>query len=291
MNKFTEILILFFISLGVVFFIPRGSHDVEAQSTSNAPNIEVLINMDEPNALPLLNTMLRQNATGTSTLQGYFGKNGTLSPASGGTGTNITTFPNGSLLVYNATNVGIGTFGQGTSGQFLTSQGAGVNPQWSSGSYSLVSVTPVSATTTSGNIPISGSGFYKVVVIGADVSASANVLGILLNADNGLNYNSGYTGRGSSTTLGASSSGGSSIIPSTSVVASNPFTIDFSLSPAQGSANNEIVYGNMAADFTTAGYGVSNFGGEYLGSGAITEFSVISSKNYTGTVYLYQINL
>lgn len=71
------------------------------------------------------------NANAINSIGGYFNSSGYLTEANGGTGTNLSAVPNGSILVQNTANVGIGTFGQGTSGQFVTSQGAGVNPTWS----------------------------------------------------------------------------------------------------------------------------------------------------------------
>ena len=168
MNKKLDIFILFILGLGVVFFIPRGSHDVDAQSTSPNPTQEVLVNMDEPNALPMLNNMLRQQSNATATLNGYFNSSGLLNPNSGGTGANITSFPNGSVLIYNSGNVGIGTFSQGASGQFLESQGVGVIPIW--GVPSHVQIFTISGTFTA------PAGVYSVWVTlqGAGGSGGAN---------------------------------------------------------------------------------------------------------------------
>lgn len=78
----------------------------------------------------ILNNNLRLSQNAINAIGGYFNSNGYLSAANGGTGTNISTFPNGSLLIYNSSNVGIGTFGQGSAGATLVSGGAGAVPVW-----------------------------------------------------------------------------------------------------------------------------------------------------------------
>lgn len=119
-----------FLLVFVIAIFPRHGNVVSAQSAGSNPSVDVLTNMEDPNTVPLVNNMLRQNANATATLQGYFNSNGYLSATSGGTGANITTFPNGSLLTYDSSNVGIGTTNQGTSGQVLTSNGVSVKPSF-----------------------------------------------------------------------------------------------------------------------------------------------------------------
>lgn len=92
---------------------------------------DTLPNTNSSDSTAVLNNNLRMAQNAINSIGGYFNSNGYLGPANGGTGTNISAFPNGSLLVYNSSNVGIGTFNEGTSGQILTSQGAGVNPIFS----------------------------------------------------------------------------------------------------------------------------------------------------------------
>ncbi len=96
---------------------------------------DVLPNSNTPDSTALLNNQLRQNANAINSIGGYFNSNGYLTEANGGTGANLSAIPNGSILIQNTSNVGIGTFGQGTSGQFLQSQGAGNNPTWASGTF------------------------------------------------------------------------------------------------------------------------------------------------------------
>lgn len=91
---------------------------------------DVLPNLDTAESTAIVNNQLRLNQNAINAIGGYFNSNGYLQPSSGGTGTNISTFPNGALLVYNSSNVGIGTFGQAASGLFVQSQGIGSNPTW-----------------------------------------------------------------------------------------------------------------------------------------------------------------
>lgn len=182
--------------------------------------------------------------------------------------------------------------GTATSAYYLGITGTAI-PTWQlvNPIYSLVSTTTVTATTSSGAITIVGSNYYKVIVIGKDVSGSTNGMRFIFNADSGSNYNYGYSGRGSSNVIGASSAGDSIIGTSAGVVGNGGFTIEANLSPYNVSVNDEAINGTIYGDLVTAGYGFSNFGGVYLGSSSIISFTVNGGGNWTGTVYLYQIVL
>lgn len=91
---------------------------------------DVLPDTNSTDSTAVLNNQLRLNQNAINSIGGYFNANGYLLPQNGGTGTNISTFPNGSLLIYDSNNVGIGTFSQGTSGEFLQSQGINLPPTW-----------------------------------------------------------------------------------------------------------------------------------------------------------------
>lgn len=182
----------------------------------------------------------------------------------------------------------------GTNLQFLQTQGTNANPQWATPkSYlSLISTTAVSATTSSGNITIVSSNYYKVILIALNATASANTINIQFNADGGSNYSSGYSGRGSSAAIGAGSAASGSIVPFTSVLGSQTFMMEFTLSPDQGNANAELINGFASGGMTTGGNGsCSNFGGIYTGSSSIVSFVVSGTQNWTGTIYTYQIAL
>lgn len=178
----------------------------------------------------------------------------------------------------------------GTSGQALLTGGTAANPSWGTGgALQLISVTPVSAATTSGNIAITVSNNYLVIVNLKDVSVGANAIGILINGDGGSNYFSGYSGRGALAAIGASSNGGTSFITGTTVVASKGASLNFNLTSNLVDTNSEFISGNLFGQLTTAGDGgVSTFGGKYTGAAPPTSFAVIGSGNYTGTVYLYK---
>lgn len=109
-----------------------------------------LPNTNSADSTEVLNNVLRQNQNAINSIGGYFNASGYLSPANGGTGTNITTFPNGSLLIYDAGNVGIGTFGQGTAGQTIISNGTGTSPSWGSANNTQIFTTSGTWTAPSG---------------------------------------------------------------------------------------------------------------------------------------------
>lgn len=142
MNNILLILFLLFNSYNHAFAQVIVTHDE-------------LPNTDTTDSKTSLNNQLRQSQNAINTIGAYFNSNGYLSQSSGGTGVNLSSVPNGSILVEDTGNVGIGTFGQGTSGQFLESQGAGVNPIWG---------TPTDINTSnvvfewSGNLDVAGSG-------------------------------------------------------------------------------------------------------------------------------------
>lgn len=108
-----------------------GCHELPAMAQQVVTQ-DTLPNTGTPDSTAILNNNLRMQQNAINAIGGYFNSNGNLLPANGGTGTNISTFPNGSLLVYDASNVGIGTINPGTSGQILASQGAGLPPTFSS---------------------------------------------------------------------------------------------------------------------------------------------------------------
>lgn len=116
--------ILFYL---IYFFLVAGAVWAQVNVTQ-----DILPNTNTPDSTAILNNQLRQQQNAINTVGAYFNSNGYLSPANGGTGTNISAFPNGSLLIFDAGNVGIGTINPGISGQYLQSQGAGVYPIFSS---------------------------------------------------------------------------------------------------------------------------------------------------------------
>lgn len=92
-----------------------------------------LPNTNSTDSTSVLNNNLRLQQQAINSIGGYFNSNGYLRPANGGTGTNISSFPNGSVLIYDSGNVGIGTIAQGSSGQVLTSNGPGAFPSFTAG--------------------------------------------------------------------------------------------------------------------------------------------------------------
>lgn len=109
----------------------QGAWAQQVQTT-----LDVLPNTNSADSTAVLNNQLRQNQNAINAIGGYFNNNNYLTPANGGTGTNLTTVTNGSILVWDAGNVGIGTFNPGISGQYLQSQGIGVFPKYVNITYS-----------------------------------------------------------------------------------------------------------------------------------------------------------
>lgn len=175
----------------------------------------------------------------------------------------------------------------GNSGKVLTTNGSASS--WGSNGMELISTTAVSSTTTSASISFTSTERYMVVVTGKDVSAGANVIGIRVNSDTGNNYFSGYSGRGATAATGASNSGTSFISTADGVQASQAFYVKFSLAPDTATSTFELVDGTISGNLTTAGLGVSTFGGSWRGAATPTSFTVIGTANYTGTIYLYKL--
>lgn len=95
-------------------------------------SIDTVPDFSSKDSVAVANNNMRLNQNAINAIGGYFNSNGYLTESNGGTGANLSALPNGSILVQNTANVGIGTFGQGTTGQFVQSQGPGVNPTWAS---------------------------------------------------------------------------------------------------------------------------------------------------------------
>lgn len=181
----------------------------------------------------------------------------------------------------------------GTSGQALITGGASANPAWGTGgSLTLISKTTVTAAATTGNIAITQSNSYLVIVVADDVSGGTNTIGIRANGDTGSNYYSGYSGRGASAAIGASSSGATSIVPGTGVVANLGFFMQFNINSSALNTSSANFYGNLCSQLITGGIGtVSTFGGFWSGGALFTSFLVLGSGNWTGNVYLYKYAL
>lgn len=123
MNKMLKIiknttLAILFIATWATLYLFFYSVDASAQQ---APDVVVNAESSQGNTIENqdFNNLYQQQSISSNivtVLQNYF--NG------------ITSVPNGSLLAWNATNVGIGTFGQGSTNQELISQGANVAPIW-----------------------------------------------------------------------------------------------------------------------------------------------------------------
>lgn len=105
-----------------------------AQTTEKLNPADPNYNIELNDLLQNFGASINTNNNNVNTLQGYFTSN-LLALANGGTNSNLSGIAAGNLLVTSGGNVGIGTFGQGTSGNFLVSGGLGANPTWTPANF------------------------------------------------------------------------------------------------------------------------------------------------------------
>lgn len=185
----------------------------------------------------------------------------------------------------------------GTSGQVLTTQGAAANPQWASpGSLILISTTSISGATNSGDIVITNTKLYYVV-IRITTFGTPDIVGIRFNNDTGSHYT--HVSRGFDTGASASnnnSTGTTSISTSaTATLGGNDNDYGFYIYPQSGNGTLGITVAgkSIAANNATGNLCFWDFLGGWNNSAAATSFRIITvgSNNMTGTVYLYNISL
>lgn len=206
------------------------------------------------------------------------GVTGTLAIANGGTGQVTAQAAIDALLPSQV----------GNSGKRLTTNGSASS--WVSGGSQLISATTVTAAATSGNIAITNTKYYKVVI--HIVPATDDVVAVRFNADTGANYKYAFDGRTTGGAITGGSAAGTSIILSSSTKASSVGDdIEIAIYPQVGTGNinlnGKITYIDTAGSLLT----YTDFGGTWNNAAAATSFSVITTGggNYTGSILLYEM--
>ena len=155
--------------------------------------------------------------------------------------------------------------------------GAGVIPAANlpNFAYSLISTTTVSSASASSNIAITAGNFYfiafQIQAIGGSLDAA-----IRFNADSGSNY---LQGAGALT----------SITMKTGTITNKGLTGNLSAYPAlTNTSNTMIVTGSCTQDSTGSG---ATFFGSYQGGATITSISFIGNVTFSGTIYLYKLDI
>lgn len=261
---------------------------------------DTLPNTGSTDSTAVLNNNLRLNQNAINAIGGYFNSNGFLLETSGGTGTNLSIVPNGSILVQNASNVGIGTINPGTSGQILTSNGAGgVNPSFQNvppNTFRFISKTSPSAATNSGDIAITRTNYYLVTMSISTLSA-ADSISVIFNNVSTASY--GYVYKGTDTNNVAISgnaalSGAAAtyiqLCPSMKTSSGTSVNSYFYLFPQNGTSKYMLSGSTAGQVNATSEWGsMSTFGVADIG--AVTSFRVITtgSNNMTGDINVYQI--
>ncbi len=167
--------------------------------------------------------------------------------------------------------------------------------QTAGGSYSLISNTPVTASANSGNISITGSGYYKVIFYLGDLSAQDN-LRIIFNADSGTGYNYAFDGRTTSGAVTGGAAGANGGITITSGNINNDSDTyasgEFLITPDTASSKRKTAMGKIAYT-NAAGLSVYlDFMGFYVTGGGTTSFQIytVGGATMTGTVLLYKLS-
>ena len=261
---------------------------VYAQQVSG---VDVLPDTNSADSTAVLNNTLRLNQNAINTIGGYFNTNNALSPASGGTGLNLSSHTTGALWYDDGTTF-FKQLADSTSGYVLTANGAGVAPSYQAiptpptYALKLISVTSLSGVATSGNIAItSGNTYfiqYNLINFGAGASRK---LVLRFNADSGANYQYGATTGATFIRINATDTIGQS-----STLGING---DFTVFQLGTSTQKYRVYGRCIFDDADTGALNSSILsiGQWSNSANVTSFSLLTEggMNMDGTIYLYQV--
>lgn len=251
---------------------------------------DVLPNTNSTDSTAILNNQLRLNQNAINAIGGYFGSNGALSPASGGTGQALANHVIGGIYYDDGSNF-FKQLADGTSGYVLTANGAGVAPSYQviptptiPIGYSLVSSTALSSASDSGQISLTNGHFYKVVW--AFTSTNNSAMNMKLNNDSGANYKWSVQ----SQTLGTS-------VGLTTTKATGDTSFNWALGLSSGSNDSYFdlyIYPGPHAGFVygtaidSGGPVQSSFFGKW--TGAATAFNFFAgSGTFNGTIYLYEL--
>ena len=236
--------------------------------------------------------------TGALTFSGTIADLGTVTTAdiNGGTLDGVQvggTTATGEILVNNATDDADGLGSQGTSGQFLQSQGTGANPTWATSFGTLSSHTSWSAATTSGNVTLAANKVYLMMFRLTIDSTTDSTVAI---AFDGAPVSHSYAIDGYELTTGETDAAATS-------------QVSIPLGTVDAAAGKKIVYGQFYIYTTAVGDFKAHLNGTYGRWGndtlpsvatltamvettdAISTFSVDTAQNSSGDVYIYEFTL
>jgi hypothetical protein len=198
-------------------------------------------------------------------------------------------------LAYSSATANTNTrLGIGTTGQVLSVSG-GV-PAWatvSSGGWTLESTTTLSGTSTSVTIP---SGYQQIVVYGINYnSTSSGYPNLRFNNDGGSNYRQlGIALNGAAVNTSFYQNNGAEIYLSnggqmtTGASNANNFVLQI-FNQDSTTAYKNFILNDMTTD-SAAGLRISNMGGFYLSTTAITSVQVRLNNNWSGgTILVYGV--
>jgi hypothetical protein len=250
---------------------------------------EVIVEYSD-NSLPVLNESLRNTQSRLNYVE-----NNIIPAERGGTGLNLSGGNSGVLL--QTTGSGIGTLPQGTSGQYLQSNGVNSSPSFTTitSTLQLVSTTTVTNAKTTGNIAISPTENYMVVfnlTLGTGSSGTTGDLTLLFNADSGAHYDQ-------QNNLGAVAVNQSSVLLVSGADDENsksglPIAGDLYIYPQGSFALKQVfIKGDCLATDISGNKLLSNMFSDYWrNSDTLTSFVInwSGNNNLNGNVYLYKLN-
>jgi len=239
--------------------------------------------------------------TGALTFSGTIADLGTVTTANidGGTMDGVQiggTTATGELIVNDASDDADGLGSQGTSGQFLKSAGAGANPTWGN-VLVLTSATTISGANNSGDIAISASKLYKVIISITDISAD-DTIALRFNSSASNNYN---TFRVGANTIGAVAS----VLTGTEATSAALGTMDIGLARNETfiaellidtnsvDISSPRVTGQVLSHLTAGALEFVTIGIDCLLSITVTDFEIFTTggATFTGKVYVYEMPL
>ncbi len=264
-----------------LFFTFNSSQASEVISGFENKNIPVL--NDELNSL---NSNVNKANTTVAALTAYF-TNERLNTLYGGTSADLSACVQGSVPYFNATGV-MACLAPDTEGKVFTTHSTGANPTFVTPvtpGLLLVSTTPVSGASTSGDISLTNGNTYYIQYNLYDFGGGADrKLQLQFNADSGSHYV--YTGTTASSSI---------LITLDNIEQSATEGVNGSFYIQEAGSSSQIyhMWGNgiyRDADAANAITSINTIG-RWSNSANITSFvlSTLGAQNMTGIIYLYKV--
>lgn len=236
--------------------------------------------------------------SGSLTVSGTIANLGTVTTAdiNGGTMDGVQvggTTATGELIVNNSSDDADGLGSQGTSGQVLTSAGAGANPVFATPDLVLVSATTITAAQASTAITIEPSKRYLVLIEVFVENADGDVI-LQFNADTAGNYDYRLDRRYFDATADTStkSEAGTEILLADNVGLGMAVKIQFYLDTTKRNSDSAFINGVSlwrTDSSESDSYVMGEVAGVYDADATIASFIISNTVNdLTGAVYLYE---